>query len=268
MRPIIDCHCHIYPDKIAEKAAQATGRFYDIPMCCDGKISTLREEGAKAGIDRYLIFSVSTKPEQTASINRYIATIVAENRDCMLGLGTVHPHDPDLVGEVENIISLDLRGIKMHPDIQGVALDDPRCMAVYEACEGRIPVLLHTGDYRYDFSNTNRLIPILKRFPRLTVIGAHFGGWSVWEKATEELFEYENFYVDCSSSLYAISPETAKRLIRTYGANKVLFGTDYPMWHPAEEVARFDAIGLTEQESRRILWENAEEMFGFSTKKA
>ena len=267
MRPIIDCHCHIYPDKIAVKAAQATGHFYDIPMCCDGKIATLREEGAKAGIDRFLIFSVSTKPEQTTSINRYIATTVSENPGKMLGLGTVHPADENLAGEIEHIISLDLRGVKLHPDIQGVALDDPRCMAIYEACEGRIPVLLHTGDCRYDFSNTNRLIPILKRFPRLTVIGAHFGGWSLWEKASRELCDFENFYVDCSSSLYAITPETAKELIRLYGANKVLFGTDYPMWHPVEEVARFDAIGLSDEESRAILWENAEKMFGFSAKK-
>ena len=264
MRPIIDCHCHIYPDKIAVKAAEATGRFYDIPMCCDGKIATLREEGAKAGIDRFLIFSVSTKPEQTASINRYIATTVAENQGKMLGLGTMHPDDRDLVGGVEEVISLGLKGIKLHPDIQGVALDDPRCMTIFEACEGRVPVLLHTGDFRYDYSNTNRLIPILKRFPNLTVIGAHFGGWSVWESATKELSEYENFYVDCSSSLYAITPDVGRDLVRTYGAKRVLFGTDYPMWHPVEEVARFDAMGLTPEEEADILWKNAERMFGFA----
>ena len=40
---------------------------------------------------------------------------------------------------------------------------------------------MHTGDYRYDNSNPNRVLPVLKAYPKLTLIGAHFGGWSVWE---------------------------------------------------------------------------------------
>lgn len=265
MRQIIDCHCHIYPDKIAEKASAATGRFYDIPMCCDGKISTMLEEGKKAGISRFLVFSVATKPEQTNSINRYIASTVAEHPDTMLGLGTMHPDDPNIAREAEHILSLDLRGVKLHPEIQGIALDDPRCMAIYEACEGRLPLILHTGDKRYDMSNPNRLIPILKRFPRMTVVGAHFGGWSIWSEAAEQLAGIENFYVDCSSSLYALTADEARRIVRLYGADRVLFGTDYPMWHPLEEVNRFDAIGLTREENEAILHGNAEKLFGFST---
>ena len=38
MYPIIDCHCHIYPDKIAVKASQNTGAFYDMDMNYDGKL--------------------------------------------------------------------------------------------------------------------------------------------------------------------------------------------------------------------------------------
>ena len=71
--------------------------------------------------------------------------------------------------------------MKLHPDIQGFRLDDPRCFALAEQCEGVLPLLLHTGDSRYDFSNPNRLIPLLRRFPRLTVIGAHFGGYTIWQ---------------------------------------------------------------------------------------
>ena len=50
MYKILDAHCHIYPDKIAEKATQNVGRFYDIDMHEDGKIATLLEDGKKAGI--------------------------------------------------------------------------------------------------------------------------------------------------------------------------------------------------------------------------
>ena len=62
-------------------------------------------------------------------------------------------------------------------------------------------------------ANPSRMKPILDRYKDLTVIGAHFGGWSVWDEAERMLTGYENFYVDCSSSLYAMSPETAKKLI-------------------------------------------------------
>ena len=264
MTPIIDCHCHVYPDKIAAKAVEGIGSFYNIPMCLDGTLATLQKEGAKAGITHYLVFSVATKPSQTASINRFVADTVAASGGTMTGLGTLHPDSDDLKGDVEQILALGLKGVKLHPDIQGFKIDDYRCLKIYELCEGRLPVLMHTGDHRYDFSNPNRLKPVLDIFSELTVIGAHFGGWSIWEQATQELKDYPNFYVDCSSSLYAISPETGKKLVRSYGAEKVLFGIDYPMWKPDEELVRFHAMGLTQEEEEKILYQNAQRIFGIT----
>ena len=259
---VIDAHCHIYPDKIAEKASESTGHFYDIPMCLDGKISTLLEHGQGAGIDHFLVQSVATTPKQVSSINNFIATSVAQSDGNFTGLGTLHPDSEDILADVEEIITLGLKGVKLHPDIQKFKLDDFRMLKIYELCEGRLPLLIHTGDNRYDFSNPNRLIPILDIYKNLTVIGAHFGGWSIWEEATEKLCKYENFYVDSSSSLYAITPEKAKKLIEADGADRVLFGTDYPMWHPAEELERFMQIDLSEKEREDILYNNTAKLFG------
>ena len=264
MTPIIDCHCHVYPDKIASRAVQGIGSFYSIPMCMDGTLATLRAENQRAGITHSLVFSVATKPAQTASINRFIADTVAASEGTMTGLGTLHPDSETLAADVEQILALGLKGVKLHPDIQGFKIDDYRCLKIYELCEGRLPVLMHTGDHRYDLSNPNRLKPVLEIFRDLTVIGAHFGGWSIWEEATEELCRYENFYVDCSSSLYALSPETGKRLVRRYGAEKVLFGTDYPMWKPDEELSRLHALGLSPEEEEKILYQNAQRIFDIS----
>ena len=210
---IIDSHCHIYPDKIAQKASDATGHFYDLPASLDGKISTLLEHGERAGIEHFVVQSVATTPHQVSSINRFIAEAVAQSGGRFTGLGTLHPDSEDMAADVDEIIALGLKGVKLHPDIQKVQLDDPRMHKMYELCEGRLPMLIHTGDSRYDNSNPNRMIPILEKYPNLTVIGAHFGGWSVWEEATEKLCGYKNFLVDCSSSLYAITPEKAKELI-------------------------------------------------------
>ncbi len=258
---IIDAHCHIYPDKIAQKASDSTGNFYKIPSLLDGKTSTLLEHGKMAGFDHYIVQSVATTPKQVSSINNFIANSVAESEGKFTGLGTLHPDSEDIKADVDELISLGLKGVKLHPDIQQFKIDDYRMLKIYELCEGKLPVLIHTGDSRYDYSNPNRMMPILDIYENLTVIGAHFGGWSVWEEATNVLSKYKNFYVDCSSSLYAMTPQKAKELIMAYGTHKVLFGTDYPMWKPEEELEKFLKIDLTEQQREDILYNNTAKLF-------
>ena len=255
---VIDAHCHIYPEKIVDKAVAGTDAFYSTKAACRGTAEELLEIGERVGIDRFVVHSVATTPHQVERINTFIAAEVAKAPERLTGLGAAHPDCEDQDAVIEQIKALGLHGIKIHPDIQGFAIDDPRMMRVYELCEAEgLAVLMHTGDYRYDFSNPNRLIPVLKQFKELTVIGAHMGGWSLWDKAYEALHEYPNLFVDCSSTMPFSSPETAKRLIRAYGADRVLFGTDYPMWSPVKELATFRSLGLTEEEERAILRDNA-----------
>ena len=262
MKHIVDCHCHVYPDKIAVKASENTGKFYGIPMNYDGKVDTVKQLCAESGVTHCVVFSVATKPAQTRSINEFIAAAVNENKDMFTGLGTLHPDSEDIKGDLDHLLSLGLKGVKLHADIQGFKSDDYRCLKIYELCEkAGIPVLLHAGDNRYDQSNPNRLKPILDIYTDLTVIAAHLGGYTVWEEACNTLSGYEKLYVDCSSSLFALAPETARDLIRKYGADKVMFGTDYPMWSPAEELQRLYALGLNEDELEMILWKNANRIF-------
>ena len=260
---IIDAHCHIYPDKIAEKASESTGNFYGIQMCLDGKISTLLEHGQIAGIDHFIVQSVATTPKQVSSINNFIANAVAESGGKFTGLGTLHPDSEDIEGDMEHLLSLGLKGVKLHPDIQNFKIDDYRNLKIYELCEKHgIPILMHTGDSRYDRSNPNRLCPILEIYTDLIIVAAHFGGYSIWEEATDKLKDFPNVYVDCSSSFAFIKPRTAKKIIRTYGADKVLFATDYPMWEPKAEIEYFFKLKLKDEELEKILYKNAEKVFG------
>ncbi len=260
--PIIDCHCHIYPEKIAEKAVGAIGSFYDIAMSGDGKCNTLINEGEKSGVKHQVIFSVATTPHQVGSINSFIASEVEKSKGRFSGLGTLHQDSEDIIGDLKHIEELGLKGVKMHPDFQKVPIDSEKLFPVYEyLSEKNLPILFHTGDERYDFSNPERTERILKLFPDLTVIGAHLGGWSMWKKASEILSEYPNFYVDCSSCFGWISPEEVKGIIRTYGAEKVIFGSDFPMWGYETELCRFEEMQLTDEENKKILYENAEKLF-------
>ena len=258
---IIDSHCHIYPDKIAEKAAAGTGDFYDMTPLLDGKISTLLEHGERAGIGHFIVQSVATAPKQASGINHFIAKTIAAGNGRFTGLGTLHPDSDRIDEEIDEILELGLKGVKLHPDIQRVAIDDPRMNRIYRRCEGTLPILMHTGDSRFDFSNPGRMLPVLQKYPNLTVIGAHLGGWSVWEEAAQRLSGFKNFLVDCSSSFYAMTPKKAKELLLSYGTDRVLFGTDYPMWKPEIEIERFMNIDLTEEQREDILYRNAAKLF-------
>ena len=170
----------------------------------------------------------------------------------------MHPDSDDIQGDFDYLIELGLKGVKLHPDFQQFALNEDRAFDLGEVINaGNVPVLVHCGDFRYNYSNPEHLIPFLDKFPDMTVIGAHFAGWSIWDHATRQLAGRKNLYVDLSSSLYALSPEKAKELIHAYGADKVLWGTDYPMWESTSEMDYFNKIDLTDKERFMILYENA-----------
>lgn len=264
--PVIDSHCHIYPDRIAQKAVEGISSFYDLPMSYDGKAFTLVEESNKIGVSHNIIFSVATTPHQVSSINSFIANCVEEGKGRFTGLGSLHPDTVNVREEVQSIISLGLKGVKLHPDFQKFRINDERLFPIYEECsKEKLPMLLHTGDYRYDFSNPERMADVLRRFPALTVIGAHFGGWSVWDKASELLTEFENFYVDTCSSFHWLKKDETEKIIKKYGAHKVLFATDFPMWSYKDEYEYFMSLNLSEDDKKKILYENAAKLFGIET---
>ncbi|MBE6694913.1 MAG: amidohydrolase, partial [Ruminococcaceae bacterium] len=117
--------------------------------------------------------------------------------------------------------------------------------------------LMHAGDKRYDRSNPNRILPVVKMFPNLTFVAAHLGGWSVWQDAAKELKGLDNLYVDTCSSSAFLEKDEMKRIIDSYGTDKVLFGTDYPMWQADKEIEYLLSLGYSEEEYENIFAKNA-----------
>lgn len=260
---VIDSHCHVYPQKIASAAVGATDAFYGVKSCFDGSTDTLLSQMSTTGVDRALIQSVATTPRQVKSINNFIADTVKNSNGAFAGLGTLHPDSEDIEADVNEVISLGLLGVKLHPDIQRFKIDDYRCLKIYELCEkSGLPILMHTGDNRYDFSNPNRLLPVLKIYTSLTVIGGHLGGYSVWDEASEKLSGQPNFYVDTSSSISMLGVDKAKEIIMRYGVDKVLFATDYPMFDQKTEINYLLQMGFSDEEYEKIFSLNAKKVFG------
>ena len=265
MYRIFDAHCHIYPEAIARKAVEGIDRFYDhLPFApYDGTTETLLRIGREAGISHFLVHSVATAPRQVSSINRFIASEVFRSEGTFTGLGTLHPDSEHPEDDFRELLTLGLKGVKLHPDFQRFEADSPRAMRIYDLCaETGAPVLVHTGDHRFDYSNPNRIATVLRAFPKLKFVGAHFGGWSVWDEAVRVLSGFDNIVVDTSSTFYALGREKSRELILKWGVDRVMFGADYPMWHSQPEIDCLMEMGLAEEDYRRIFWDNAARVFG------
>lgn len=255
-----DAHAHIYPGKIAEKATASVGDFYHIPMHNVGLPHVLAQRGGEAGIDRFLVCSVATKVEQVRSINQFIQE-KCQKYPQFIGLGAWHQDITDISGEMDDIQARGLRGIKLHPDFQEFMIDDPKMLDVYKEAHRRgLPILFHTGDSRTEFSSPHRLMNVIDKLPDFTCIAAHLGGYSEWEEARREL-SGTNVYIDTSSSLFKISPEEAKENIAHFGVDHTMFGTDFPMWDPKEELERFFALGFSQEENQAMLYDNFARLF-------
>ncbi len=262
---IIDSHAHIFPQKISLKASSAIGDFYDINMHHDGMAHTLSELSLSAGISKTLVCSTATTPQQVKPINDFIYKKCKQYQN-FLGIATLHQDIEDPEAEISRIQELGLSGIKLHPDFQKFQIDDEKMFPTYALLEKkRLPILFHTGDKRYDFSGPKRLIKVMERFPDLICIAAHFGGYSQWDDV-EKYPKSPNLFFDTSSSLDVLEPSRAVSLIQKFGVSQFMFGTDFPMWTPEEEISKFLALGLSEDDNRKIFSENFERLFGLCDK--
>ena len=253
---LIDFHTHVYPDAIAPKAADSIRKFYHLgDDYMDGRVETLLKYGDKAGVEKFVILPVSLRPTNTRHINDFIIDQVAKEPR-FFGYGTIHAGMQDLCEEVEFIMANGLRGLKMHTDCQVFPIDDPRLFPVYEMAQDKLPILFHMGDRRYDYSHPARLRKVLDLFPKLQVIAAHFGGYGMYETAYENLHDKDCIF-DVSSSMMFMEDGVAEKFINIYGAERMAFGTDYPVWDPLWETELFLALDLTDDQKEQIAWKTA-----------
>ena len=253
---IIDIHAHVFPNKIAEKASQGIEDFYNIDVPNNGTIERLLELSDKAGVNKVVIHSPATTPHQVQSVNNFIYDCTQKYPDRVIGFMTLHPDFENINDEVERCISMGLKGVKLHPDFQHTAIEDERMQRIYAACQGRLPILIHVGDPKTQYSNPRALAAMIEKFPEQCFIAAHMGGYSQWDEAMEYLIG-NNVYIDTSSSFCGLTNKQMEEIIHAHHIDKVLFGTDYPLTCASEELQRFMTLDLTKAERQAILYDNA-----------
>ena len=266
---IFDFHTHAYPDAVAPKAVGALNRFYHFTAECSGRLDELLENARQANLFGLALLGVATNPHQVEQVNQAIlrnADVARRAGFRAVAFIGMHQDYPDMEGEILRAIRLGAKGVKLHPDIQQVDIDDPRLCRLYEILSRYdLPVCLHMGDDRedYRYSSPDKLAKVARLFPKVRFVASHLGGYRAWEEC-RVLYGLPNVWVDSSSVLAFVDTAKALELIRSFGADRVFFGTDYPVTTATHELQRFFALPLLYEERCAILWDNAAEFLELS----
>lgn len=257
----IDTHSHIYPDAISQKATRSTCRFYNVTTDHSGTASELLRLDKEVGIVRSVLLPVSVNPVHTASINNFTLRECEEHPE-FVPFATMHAANEDMEEQAEKIVERGFKGVKIHPDMQQFNIDDERMFPLYDIIAGKIPLTVHSGDPRYTYSHPERIRRILHEFPRLTVIAAHMGAWSMQKEALPLLKNEERCFTDTSSALSGMTADAAMMYINAYGVERVMYGSDYPIEDPAYNAFLVERLPISDGDKEKIAHLNAERIIG------
>ncbi len=265
---IIDFHTHIFPEKIATKTISHLEQFGNVTAHTDGMLTGLKTSMKEADITTSVVLPVITKPSQFGTVNNYAASI--SGQDGIISFGGIHPDSEDYKKELDTILSLGLKGIKLHPDYQNVFIDDERYIRIIQyAVDHHLIVSIHAG---IDIGlpepvhcPPERSLSMLQQVlshttnPDPKIILAHTGGYGQWNEV-EQLLVGQKVYFDISYSLPIITANQLIRIIRKHGCNRVLFASDSPWGGQKETVEYVKSLPLTNEEKDAIFFRNAMEL--------
>lgn len=234
--PRYDVHAHAFHPKIAAKVVSQLESHYRIPAIGTGLYEDLAPRLQAAGISYCCIHSAATKGEQVVPANRWAASLL--ERPGVIPFGTMHPDFQDMEEELAFLWDSGIRGIKLHPDFQGFWLNDERLDPLFAAMEGRFTLMVHVGDIYPPEQNPTcpyKVAALKRRFPKLQMIAAHFGGVHHWKYVVDAMAGMEIF-MDTSSSLFAIPQDTLEQIYHAFPRHLFLFGSDYPLFDAPSEM--------------------------------
>lgn len=252
---LIDIHTHAFHPKIAYKAVEHLNSYYAVSCAGDGTVSDLLARQKKAGIDRCVVLCAATDPAQVIPANNYAIMLQKEHPE-IIAFGTLHPGFAQWEKQLASLKAAGIKGIKLHPDFQGFWLNDPRLMPMLEQAQDDFVFEVHIGDYLPPEQNPScpyKAAALLDAFPRLRLIAAHMGGYQQWDHALKALAG-RDVWLDTSSTSSFVSPEMLQTLLNSHPRERILFGSDYPLYDPSDEANRLQAMsGFSDGEMEEIM---------------
>jgi predicted TIM-barrel fold metal-dependent hydrolase len=281
---IIDFHTHVFPPDVKKKRNKYIERdpcfaiLYSDPKA---KIATADELIAamdKAGVDISVILNIGwTTHELCVETNDYIIDAVSRYPQRLVGFCAVQPNSPKAaVSEIERCAKAGIKGVgEMRPDIQLFDLGDEMVMNPLAEVlkEHKLALLLHSSEpLGHDYPGKgimvpDMLYPFITSFPDLTVICAHWGGGLPFYALMPEVKKaLGNVYFDSAASPFLYTPEVYQQVITLVGADKVLFGSDYPLLTQSRLLDEIETLDMPEETKNLVLAGNALKLLGIKGK--
>lgn len=277
---IIDFHTHVFSPRIKNNRRQYIDRdpcfavLYSQKKARLATAEELIESMDDTGIDISVIVNIGwTTHELCTETNDYILESIARYPDRLVGFCAVQPKCRQAsIAEIERCAHAGAKGIgELRPDMQMFNLTDDEAIPsfVESLMKHRLALLIHTSEpagHEYPGKGTTTpkaLYPFIARYPYLTTICAHWGGGLPFYALMPEVKKaMENVYFGTAASPFLYRPQIYDIVSQLVGADKILFGSDYPLMAQARPLQEIRATELAEEAKNLILSGNARRILG------
>ena len=277
---VVDVHCHIMPGSwVARHAelADADATFATLFPQSDPKIATaesLLADMDRAGVAHAVVMGMGWRTLPLAREgNDYLAEAAARFPDRLTGFCSVNPAwGTETAAELRRCADAGLRGVgELHPDTQGFDATDAGVMGPVMGVlrELEWPAVIHSSEpvgHQYPGkgkTTPDKLYRLVENFPDNVIVCAHWGGGLPFYALMPEVPKVlSNVYFDSAASPFLYRPEVFDRVAGLVGAERILFGTDYPLIAHRQLGRQVDESRLSAGDRRAILGGNAIRAFG------
>ncbi len=243
-------------------------------------IDTLLADMDAAGVEKAVLLGwYWDRLETCIEQNNWYIKWVNQHPDRLLGFAAVQPRaGGDAEDEVRRAVEAGLCGIgEVSHRSQGFSMDNPEWIRIIElAIEWNLPVNLHVNEpvgRRHPGRLQDALddyVWLADRFPELKLILAHWGGLLPFFELNKWVgSRMNNVYYDTAASPLLYHPDIFRAVVDRVGADRVLYGSDYPLrLYPRKQKApdfrlfleEIEDAGLTASEKKKILGVNASKL--------
>ena len=280
---IIDCHTHLFPPEIRKAREMyfpdesAFELLYGDPRARMVGGRELIAAMDAEGVDRAVVFGFPWRQaKRFKRHNDYIMETVAAYPERLIGLACFDAVHPEAAAETRRCLDGGLAGAgELAFYEEGItAASLAKLAPTMDVCrESGLPVMLHTNEpvghhYPGKAPNTLRQIyDLVRRFPDNRIILAHWGGgiffYHLLKKEVKDVLRH--VYFDTAATPYLYDAAIWSTACAIVGADRILFGTDFPLLSPERYLKEIEAAGVSPEDRQQIMGANAARLWGLAS---